>query len=74
MEWAYIPLLPFRNDSDRSGLCSKLRNMRSVHDNAFNPLLHNLSKREYRINSSCRLFLSIHFHYTGNVFICIVIW
>ena len=46
------PVLPFRNDSDRSGLCSKLPDMRSLGDIALNPSLRK-SKR-YRMNSSCK--------------------
>ena len=40
----YSPVLPFRNDSDQSGLCSKLSDMRSVGDIDLNPLLRKVNK------------------------------
>ena len=41
----YSPVLPFGNDSDLGGLCSKRPDMRSVGDIALNPLLRK-SERE----------------------------
>ena len=57
--------ITLRNDSDQSSLYSKPPDMRSVGDTALNPSLRK-SKHflQYRINSSCKLILSM---YTFNI-------